>query len=133
MNSNNREIKFRVWVYNRYTYDIFISAKDGKPYIYNFEETEIVPLFSPEQIRLYGEPIIQQYTGYKDITGKDIYEGDIFEGSDSYKWDPIVFDDGKFSVNLRGARVYDLCELFGVALSIADAPRVLGNNCETKK
>jgi hypothetical protein len=55
--------------------------------------------------------IVQGFAGLQDKNGKGIYKGDIFKGGE-YKWDAVEFEDAKFIVNLRGARVFDLCELF---------------------
>ena len=55
---------------------------------------------------------VEQFTGLKDKNEKEIYEGDIFKSNNEYKWDSVKFKNSMFQVNLRGARIYPLYELF---------------------
>ena len=63
---NNREIKFRAWdtVKNKYVDNYYISQHEESDVWLNH-------IFTNERF------IFQQYTGCKDQSGKDIFEGDI--------------------------------------------------------
>jgi hypothetical protein len=102
-----RPIRFRVW-------DEKYNCWDTSHNFYFYANS---PLISQGRI-------FQQYTGFTDRNGKDVYEGDIFRSEGAYKWAAVEFMDGKFVVALMGARVYDLCELFEVDY---DKPEVIGN------
>jgi uncharacterized phage protein (TIGR01671 family) len=69
--------------------------------------------------------VIQQFTGFTDRNGKEIYEGDIFK-SGEYKWDYVEFENGRWQVHLRGARVFSVFELFDGFPKVA-YPVVIGN------
>lgn len=75
---NNRELKFRY-------YDAIL-----KKMVYSSEwDTSDNPLsyFFRSAKSFAHETIIQQYTGLKDETGKEIYEGDIVNWSDNQGWE----------------------------------------------
>lgn len=128
---NNRPIKLRFWdkefshwrelpdLYGDYQASAFRTYGEG------FEIKHFLSSEAQEKIQ-DGALIIQQFTGLTDSTGKEIYEGDIFK-SGTYKWDAVEFQDGKFVVSLRGARLYDLCELF----DDNGKPEIAGNMFET--
>ena len=108
-----RTIKFRVWYpeWKKFVYfdqlHLFWDAHAGGYRLVSNQETnEPYYHFDPTH-----QIIIQQFTGLKDKNEKEIYEGDIFK-SKEYKWDPVEFKNGMFQVNLRGARIYPLYELF---------------------
>lgn len=73
---NMREIKFRVWDPNNDT--MYTNVGIGQISLYDFDGDRIT-----EQDGL----IIMQYTGHKDHTGAEIYEGDIvFADSNEYNY-----------------------------------------------
>ena len=83
----NREIKFRIWDVTFKSFD-YIELKDGR-----------LKSFSGFS---YEEPddglIFQQFTGLKDITGREIYEGDIIKDLDEENL-IIEFQNGSFIAN----------------------------------
>ena len=88
----NRELKFRVW------------DNDKK----QFEYFELHNITVPDRLLCQHNYPVQQWTGFIDRHGKDIYEGD-FLGK---KFEAIEFHNGKFKVSLKGARNFDLEEFF---------------------
>ena len=73
----------------------------------------------------FDEIVFQQFTGFVDRHGKDIYEGD-FLGEEL---DPIIFYEGKFITKLRGARLFDLEEFW----EDGQEPEVIGNIFENSE
>ena len=77
-----REIKFRVWIIEDNKY-----LKTNKP---------SVPELTNNWTYRRGEYILEQYTGLKDVDGKEIYEGDILEicTNENIFYAPDTFDAG---------------------------------------
>ena len=71
------------------------------------------------------EYVVQQWTGFVDAKGKDVYEGDFLDNSRF----PITFNNGKFVVVVSGARIFDLEEFFEESIQ----PTVKGNIFENSE
>jgi len=104
----NRVIKFRVWNGVEFCGNISIGHSVDKN---DYEK--------------WDDLVFQQFTGFTDRNGKEIYEGDIFKKS-VYKWEPVEFENGQWQANLQGCRVYSLYELF-YDVPKGDYPEVVGN------
>ena len=91
----NRILKFRAWEKsNNKMYECIVGNTDTN------DDEFICPLIWIEEMKdwvhvLTENCIIMQYTGYKDIKGQEIYEGDILTHKD-YWWIKIEYDNGAF-------------------------------------
>ncbi|CEQ01595.1 phage protein TIGR01671 [[Clostridium] sordellii] len=110
-----REIKFRTWnksenkmYYNaELTYDFGMNGS-------NVMEESFGGIITNDDF------ILMQYTGLKDIKGKEIYEGDIVKFHSQYYQEDIVgsikFGYGMYFIDDGGFDLYakhDICEVIG--------------------
>ena len=118
----NRELKFRVWsplnkkMFPCYSFNTILKNK----FVIGYSES-----FDKEFILDDKNAIVQQWTGFVDAKGVDVYEGDFLDDSRF----PITFNNGKFVVAVSGARIFVLEEFFEESIE----PTVRGNIFENSE
>jgi len=93
-------IKFRAWDKDKNRY--FIDGKEG--HLANLLCCDDWDMFDPDDY------VWEQFTGLKDVNGKDIYEGDIVHCENDYQGTDytgkVMFFNGGFCVWTGGLRNY---------------------------
>lgn len=92
-----REIKFRVWNKDRKMF--IINGMTPKQIQDDATESLELPLLTSEDC------VWQQYTGFKDKNGNDIYEGDLIRALKSYMYPKVIaeiaWDNGWYADNKK--------------------------------
>ena len=139
-----REIKFRVYLdemyyqneYNEYNTNLvgidffnktvtFVAYTDG-------EEIDNLQKYSfDEESILYKKDLkIMQYTGLKDMRGKEIYEGDILSDGNVKNLYKVIFENGSFRTEYKGDFEEYSFDLIDV---VAQGCEVVGNIYENSE
>lgn len=103
-----REIKFRVWDKLNKEMINFESI--------NFQERRVYK--DTVSYRKFNDIELMEYTGLKDMDGKEIYEGDILFESFREEYFKVVFENGSFRAEADGYSLDledydDICEVVG--------------------
>ena len=103
-----REIKFRTWDKLNKEMINFESI--------NFQERRVYK--DTVSYRKFNDIELMEYTGLKDMDGKEIYEGDILFESFREEYFKVVFENGSFRAEADGYSLDledydDICEVVG--------------------
>ena len=114
-----RKIKFRAWDKLNKEMINFESI--------NFQERRVYK--DTVSYRKFNDIELMQYTGLKDMKGKEFYEGDILFESFGEEYSKIVFDNGSFRAEVDECSLdledySNICEVVG---NIYENPELLGD------
>lgn len=109
-----REIKFRAW--DKINKDMFNVES------INFQERKVYR--DIVSYREFNDIELMQYTGLKDMRGKEIYEGDILFESFGERYYKVIFENGSFRAEFKGDFEEYSLDLIDV---VAQGCEVVGN------
>ena len=115
-----REIKFRAWIKE-------VDEIREVEYINFWEKKISYPHKFCKEYYLnadFDEIELMEYTGLKDMKGKEIYEGDILFESFGEKYYKVVFENGSFRAEFEGDFEEHSFDLIDV---VAQGCEVVGN------
>ena len=125
----NREIKYKGLTSNRtWVYGNLIQGKKGDCYICSINEN---PIYKNGDSWYIDSPCyvvipetVRQFTGLKDIEGKEIYEGDIILGYNNPH--VVTFADGAFYLTYKNSsvRLSRTCGALKIIGNIYDNPEL---------
>ena len=92
-----REIKFRCWDRFKQRWSNY-KINDGTVYFMD----KNTGVWYGSYNKRYKDFNLMQYTGLKDMRGKEIYEGDILFESFGEKHYKVVFENGSFRAEFEG-------------------------------
>ena len=113
-----REIKFRLW---SDSLKVMYSPDNQIGYLWSIPEAD------NGVIKVKGDEILMQFTGLRDMNGKEIYEGDILKGVGEINNYRVVYEECEFVLYHKYGR-WGLLSLFPeIILTYKQEVEIIGN------